>query len=401
MHTLIAMGVARAPRIAVPVLAAVAGFHMGTVQGAEWIFQPSIDLASTYDDNVELTTGSPTSASGYIVAPRFSLKRNTETSKMDLDAYAAVTDYQQADVEDRTETVASLRSKNQTSERATFGLDGELRRDTLFAYLNQGRGVGDLRDVDVGLSTSARIRRTYLAANPYFDWLLTERSSVRLGYRLTDASFSNAGGTGLIDYKEHIISGSYNHQLTEQNSASLTANAMRYRPDNSTNEADTIQLLAGISRAFSESTRGSFAIGGSDTTQTEAGVEGSSSGVVLRAELVQKSEISQLDTVLSRDVAPSGIGRSLRTDQFRIRWLRKTSPTVDFILDGQAIRTHVLEGSDPTIDRRYLEIAPHFQWHWIEHWAISGGYRYRRQKYDADTNSADSNAVFLGVTYAL
>lgn len=400
MHTLIAMGVARAPRMAVPVLAAFAGFHMGTVQGAEWIFQPSIDLASTYDDNVYLTADSTTSASGYIVAPRFSLKRNTETSKMDLDAYAAVTDYQQADVEDRTETVASLRSKNQTSERGTFGLDGELRRDTLFNYLNQRRGVGDLRDVDIGLST-APVRRAYLAANPYFDWLLTERSSVRFGYRLTDASFSSAGGPSLVDYQEHIISGSYNRQLTEQNSASLTANAIRYRPDNSTYEADTIQLLAGLSRTFSESTRGSFAIGGSDTTQTQAGAEGSASGVVLRAELVQKSEISQLDTVLSRDVAPSGIGRSLRTDQFRIRWLRKTSPTVDFILDGQVIRTHVLEGTDPMIDRHYIEIAPHFQWHWLEHWAISGGYRYRRQKYDADTNSADSNAVFLGVTYAL
>lgn len=401
MHKLIAMGVARTPHVAAPILAVAAIFHVAPVPAAEWLFQPSIDLASTYDDNVVLTTGPNSSSSGYILAPRFNLKRNTETAKMDFDAYSAFTDYQRGDVQDRTDSVASLRSTKQTSERGTLGVDGELRRDTLFTRLNPGRGVGDLRDVDIGLSPLTNVRRAYVAANPYFDWLLSERSSMRIGYRLTDVGFSNAEGASLVGYKENIVSGSYTHQLSEKNSASIAVNAIRYRPDNSFAEADTTQLLAGLNRKFSETLRGSFAVGGSRTTQSLAGVDDSASGVVFRADLEQKSEISQLDTVLSRDVAPSGIGRTLSTDQFRIRWSRKTAPTVDFVLDGQTIRTRVLEGDDPTIDRRYLDIGWSFQWHWLEHWAVSGGYRYRRQKYDADTNTADSNAVFLGVTYAL
>lgn len=368
---------------------------------AEWIFQPSIDLASTYDDNARLTTGPRTASSGYIVAPRIALKRNTETSKLDLNAYSAFTEYQRGDIEDRNETVASVRSRNQTSERGTLGVDGEFRRDTLFQQLNRGSGVGDLRDVDIAASTSTRVRRRYLAANPYFDWLLTERSSMRLGYRLTDTGFSNAEGTGLIDYKEHIVSGSYTRQLTEKNSASVTANAIRYRPQIGSNESDTTQLLFGLNRTVSENARGSFAIGSSRTTQNEAGVERDSSGLIMQAALEQKSDISQLDTVVSRDVTPSGIGRSLRTDQFRIRWLRKTSATMDFILEGQYLRARALEGVDPSSDRQYYEIGPSFRWHWLEHWAISGGYRYRYQKYDAATDSADSNAVFLGLSYAL
>lgn len=400
MEKLIAI---RAVRVCVVagVAAAVAATSVATARGAEWIFEPSIDLASMYDDNVELTTGAHTSSSGYILAPRISLNRNTETSKMDLDAYAAFTDYQRGDVEDRSESAASIRSYSQTSERGTLGLDAELRRDTLFERFSEARGVGDLRDVDIGLSTSTRVRRNYVAANPYFDWLLTERSAVRVGYRLTDVGFSNADGTGLTDYKEHLVSGSYTRQLSETDSASLAANVIRYRPDSTTSEADTLQLVAGLTRKFSETTKGAVAAGINKTKQAEAGTDDTSSGLVLRAEMEQKSEISQLDTVLSRDVAPSGIGRALSTDQFRIRWLRKTAPTVDFVLEAQAIRTRVLEGSDPTIDRRYLEIGPSFQWHWLEDWAISGGYRYRRQKYDAEPDSADSNAVFLGVSYAL
>lgn len=382
----------------------IGGFSIGmvvTANAAEWIFQPAIDLVSIYDDNVELVTGPHQSTSGYILAPKFNLKRNTETSKVDIDTYAARTDYQRGSVPDRTESAVFLKSQNQTSERATLGLDGELRRDSLFERIDQGRGVGDLRDVDIGLSTSTRVRRTYRAASPYFNWLLTERSAVRVGYRLTDVGFSDTGGTSLVDYKEHYVNGTYSRQLSEQNSASLAANVIRYRPQGSNAESDTTQLLVGLERKFTEATRGTIAVGGSKTTQTQSGVEDRSSGVVLRAGIEQKSDISQLETVLSRDVAPSGIGRSLRTDQLRVRWLRKTSPTVDFVLQAQLIRTNVLEGTDPTVDREYLELEPQFRWHWLEHWAVSGGYRFRRQQYDADANSADSNAVFLGLTYAL
>ena len=401
MEKLITIRAARTRVVAGVTAAVVATMGVTTGRAAEWIAEPSIDLASIYDDNVELATGPHTSSSGYILVPRLSLNRNTETSKMDLDAYAAFTDYQRGDVEDRSESAASLRSYSQTSERGTLGLDAELRRDTLFEHFSEARGVGDLRDVDIGLSTSTRVRRNYVAANPYFDWLLTERSAVRLGYRLTDVRFSNAEGTSLVDYKEHFVSGSYSRQLSEKDSASISANMIRYRPDISTSEADTVQLVAGLSRKFSETTKGAVAAGVSRTDQTEAGVEDSSSGVILRAEMEQKSEISQLDAVLSRDIAPSGIGRTLGTDQFRIRWLRKTAPTVDFVLEGQALRTRVLEGNDPATDRRYLEIGPSLRWHWLEDWAISGGYRYRRQKYDSEPDSADSNAVFLGVSYAL
>lgn len=400
MCTAMTTAAARARRVTGSVLALSALLN-APAHAAEWIFQPSIDLASTYNDNVVLAIGPHTSTSGYILAPRFNLKRNTETSKMDLDAYAAFTDYQRGDVADQTESVVSLRSQKQTSERGTLGIDGDLRRDTLFQRLNPGRGVGDLRDVDIGLSTSTSVRRAYLAANPYFDWKLTETSSMRLGYRLTNVGFADAAGAGLFDYNEHLVSAAYTRQLSEKNSGSLTANAIRYRPETTTSESDTVQLLAGLNRKFTESTQGSIALGGSSTQQTAAGVDERTSGVVFRAGLEQKSEISQLDTVLSRDVAPSGIGRTLSTDQFRIRWLRKTAPTVDFVLEAQAIRTRVLEGSDPTVDRRYLEIGPSFRWHWLEDWAISGGYRYRRQKYDAEPDSADSNAVFLGVSYAL
>lgn len=372
-----------------------------TVQAAEWRVRPSIDLASTYEDNVTLAIDDTESTSAYIVAPRVSIVRNTETSKVDLNGYVAFTDYQRGEIEDKTESAIFLKSHNKTSERGTLGLNGELRRDTLFERFRQGPGVGDLRDTDIGLSTSTQVRRNYRALNPYFNWLLTEVSALRLEGRLTDVSFSSVDGTNLIDYRETFISGLYSRELSERNTATLTANVFRYRPENSNAEAETLQLLAGLVRKFGESTRGNFAVGGSSTRQAENGEEDRSSGVVLRASIEQRSEISQLDTVVSRDITPSGIGRALSTDQYRIRWLRKISPTADFVLTGQYLRNRVIEGSDSGIDRRYVEIEPQLRWHWLENWVVSGSYRYRRQKFDASGDSADSNAVFFGVSYSL
>jgi len=381
--------------------AAAFGVFPPAALAAEWLTETSIDIASFYDDNAQLTTAPHESTSGYVLAPRFNVKRNTETSKLNLYGYVAHTDYARGEVEDQNEAAVYLTGENQLSELTTLGIDGQVRRDTLFERVDVGPGVGNLRDTDIGLSSSTQVRRTYSTVQPYYNRLLTERSALRLSYRITDVAFSNAGGTGLVDYKDHLVSGNFTHQLSDKDSFNVTGNVARYRPDTSNAQADTLQLLLGLSRKFTEATRGSFSIGASDTKQTESGREDRSSGVVFSAGLEQRSDLSTFDGVVSRDVTPSGIGRSLQSDQLRVRWLRKTSPTVDFALQAQLFRNHVLEGSAPTIDRRYYQVEPELRWHWLDNWIVSTSYRYRKQKFDVDPAAADSNAVFLGLSYTL
>lgn len=382
-------------------IAAMASISPGTVGAAEWLTEASVDIASFHDDNVLLVAAPAESTSGYILAPRFNIKRNTEISKAALSGYLAHTSYTQGSIADQNEGAMYLKSEKQLSELSAVGLDAEARRDTLFERVDRGPGVGNLRDTDIGLSDSAEVRRTYQTFQPYFTRMLTERSDMRVSYRLTDASFSQPSATGLVDYKEHLLSASYNRQFSDRDSFNVTSNVARYRPQSGNAESETLQLLAGVTRKFAEATRGSFAIGVSETTQTDAGQNERASGVVFRASMEQKSELSTFDGVISRDVTPSGIGRSLQTDQLRVHWVRKTSPTVDFALQAQLFRNNVLEGSAPDIDRRYYELQPELRWHWLENWIVSGSYRYRKQKFDVDAGAADSNAIFLGLTYTL
>jgi hypothetical protein len=224
---------------------------------------------------------------------------------------------------------------------------------------------------------------------------------MRLGYRRTDASFSNEAGTGLFDYTEDLFSAGYAYFLNPRDELTFTTNFARYRPEGGQNEADTVQLLAGIRSQFSETLRGSFAAGASRTTNSLSTGDERSSGLVTIASLRQQSELSTLEGVVSRDVTPSGAGRALRTDQFRVWWSRKLSPETEFVFEAQLFRNRDLEGVNRVSDRRYYETSPQLRWQWLENTYIVGGLRYRKQKYDLQAESADSSAVFLGLSYGL
>lgn len=370
---------------------------------AEWTVQPYLDLGAMRDDNVRLTTAPHETTSAYVAAARMRAERETEVSKANMNIFVAHTRYHAGELPDKTEHGLKLDASRRTSERGTLGLSGEYRRDALFerVVVREEEGVGDVRDVDVGLTTEAEVRRHYRVLRPSWNWLLTERSSVRLAYRRTDVSFSNSGGTRLFDYEDDLLSGSYHRQLTQRDEFIVTTNVSRYRPDTTDAEADTLQLLVGRGRAFSETLRGSMSVGASRSKERVGAQEESSTGAVVNAALRQRSELSTLEGVISRDVTPSGIGRALRTDQVRLHWARKLQPMIELVFEGRFLRTRLIEGTDPSVNRRYYQISPELRWRWLENLSVVGSYRYRHQKFEASPDSADSSTVFLGVSYRL
>lgn len=372
-----------------------------TASAAQWELHPFLDVGAIYDDNIQLDTGPHDSTSGFVTAARLDGKRTGETSKLTFSGFVAHTNYTQGNIEDKTEEGATLNAENRLSERATVGVDGEYRHDALFETRLQPPGTGNIRDTDIGLSTNTQVRRNYRMLQPWWNWALTELSAIRLSYRYTDAAFSNEVGTGIVDYREDLVSATYTHQLNPKDDFNLTANSSRYRPATMQDESDTLQLLAGLGRNFSESFHGSFAVGSSRTNTKTASGDDSASGLVATASVRQSSELSTLEGIISRDVTPSGVGQAVRSDQFRVWWSRRYTEATEFVLDAQLFRIQTLQGSTSGIDRRYFDISPQVRYRWLENLYVVGSYRYRKQKYDLIPDSADSNAVFLGLSYGL
>ena len=67
---------------------------------------------------------------------------------------------------------------------------------------------------------------------------------------------------------------------------------------------------------------------------------------------------------------------------------------------ASAFDNKTLEGDVTSIDRVYYSAEPGVRWSMTRDWAIDGSYVYRRQKRDLETVTAESNAIYLSISYS-
>jgi hypothetical protein len=151
---------------------------------------------------------------------------------------------------------------------------------------------------------------------------------------------------------------------------------------------------------FSPTANAGFRAGISKTTETTSDGNVDTSGYVLEARAVQDAELSRLQALLSHDVQPSGIGQSVSVNQVRLDWNQMLSPTMAFLLRALVFRSEALEDPDPTIDGRYAEAEAGVNWALAPEWSLGVRYQYRYRKFDADLDTAQSNGVFAGLSWA-
>lgn len=393
------VGTRRSAGIAVKIVGSLAAMACPVfVWAAEWTLQPSVAVAVGRDDNPTLSPGVSRSVNSTHIAPQLRVDGTTETSEIKLNLAANATKYSDEGIDDTQEQSLTLSSFNRATERSRVGLDAELRREILYDYVAQESGTGDLRNVDVGL-VRTEVRRDGLVASPSWNYALSELSSVRLKYRADDVGYTNTVSNNLVDYKQQDISVEYIGRVTIQDNLSLLVATSAYRPDVGGHESDTSRLFVGWSRAFSETANGRLFFGPSRTTEKSAAGEETSSGFAVEVGATQRSELTTLDTVVSRDIQPSGAGRSVESTQLRLNYGLKLSPHTELVMRARTFRNEVLEGSDPAVDRRYTELAPEFRWQLAPEWFVSAAYIFRKQKFDAEPNSAESKAVFIALAF--
>ncbi len=168
---------------------------------AKWSTEPFVAVGAVHNDNIRLTTGPHDSVSGVNLTPGVSSRRETPTSLVNIDALLNATHYSDEDEQDDLdEQIIRLRSRGQASERSSWRVDGRLVRDTLLRTVDiPGFDADpDLGDTDIGL-VDQDVRRIRFRLRPSWTRAVTQRTSVTLRYGLTDESFSDEEGTGLVD----------------------------------------------------------------------------------------------------------------------------------------------------------------------------------------------------------
>lgn len=383
----------------------------GSAMAAEWLVEPLLDLGLRYDDNIGLDPDNAEEVRAITVGAGAQFSRNTEVSRTRARALFSYVDYDE--LRDRDQQLLELASRYR-AQRHVLGLTASLRRDTTFTVrgdeviedgdviiidpdVTDGIEGPDLPDVGVA---AVQIRRDRIILRPTWEYDLTRRTAIGLGYRLYDVSYDDEPGADLVDHTTHAVEGRFIYRLAPNRTISAVVEAARFEADERDARTDNISLLAVYDHAFSPVLRTSFSLGARDSSIEEPGVDESSSGVILRASLTRDLEAGRISLRAGRDVRPSGVGEVVETDRVEANFARDLTPRLTFVMSGTAFKLRsVRDDGGGSADRDYFRIQPGLRYALTRNMEVEASYRYRWQDRETDPGSAESNSVMLRLRY--
>jgi hypothetical protein len=381
----------------------------GIALGDEWLVKPSLQFRTQHDDNIGLRTDSPLSSWWVNVSPLLDLRKQTPTGTFAMGGRLIFNRYSNDSLRDTDIQLLTLTASTAT-RRSRFGVGGAYRRDTTLTTAatpvddsgnpDAGTAVNSNDDVDVNIVTT-QARRGRLTLRPYWSYILSELTTLRLGYTLNNTTYADDAGTSLSDYRRHQIQATLARRLGRNDSVSAGIGSGRFDAADRGTESDDYSANAGWAHDFTPLTRGTLALGLRSVTSTDDGVEIKSSGALFDMGLVSKySEVERYEFSLSRDLYPSGVGTLVLSDFLRVDYSRGLSSRLTFSLEGSAFKNQSAGFFSSSIDRVHYEIEPSLRWMVGRLWSVDMAYRYRWQKYADEADHADSNAIFVAMDYA-
>lgn len=379
----------------------------GVSEADEWSLTPSVQARNQYDDNIFLSVDDPVSTWGGSLSPLIDLRKRTTTGFLGIGARLIFNRYAEDEIRDTNIQLLTISGRSNT-RLSRYNLTGSYRRDTTIATVSvapedddeeTGQTV-DAPDVDASL-VETQVRRNRLSLRPSWTYSMTRLTSLSLSYSLNSTIYSDDAGTSLQDYRRHGISAAITHRLTQGDLLSVNAGAGTYKSPDRGSETDDYSLSIGLSHNYSRLLRGDVTVGVRSSTTTFNDVEDDTTGGSLSASLVKKStESTTYRFQAGRNLYPSGAGTLVLSDHLQARVLHQVSPLLSFSLIAHGYKNRSPDFFSGSVDRQYYDLEPGFRYSLTRLWSLDGSYRYRWQEYDNQSDSADSNAVFLAINYA-
>lgn len=362
---------------------------LATAHAAEYSLEPSVTAHIEHNDNIRMTTAPHESVSGASLHPSLKLKYATEITELSGIGSVNFRRYSRESELNATDVFLNGLGRRQFAT-GSLGLAADYTRDSTLGTELQETGL-----------VLTRKQRNRVNLRPDWTWQMTERSALSLGYQYTDVSYQDGRAAGLLDYRNHAVFSSLQHDLSARDRVTGTLMYQQYRPSPSTQQADTTSLQAGYTHLFSETLRGTAGVGvariesqglptGDRTTTRSLG----------NLSVGKQFETGMMSARLSREVAPSGSGGLAQTDRAGLEWTGKLQETLSLRLAGAAYRTRFVDVTVPgSNDSTYYQLEPRLTWNATREWALETGYNYARQKHELNPTAATGNTVYVNAIY--
>lgn len=382
----------------------------GSALGAEWAIEPAVLLRTEYNDNLRLTLAPHDPVTLSRLSPQIALRKKTEISDVALHGLVNLNRYWNEPSFNSTDYISSL-SASLFSERSQFTLNANYVRDSTLASELTETGI-----------VAARTQRSSTRVNPRWSWSVSPLSSVGVSYSFADVGYAGDESIGLTAYRNQDLSIYGSHKLGERDELQLGASYSQYETRPAAYESDTLGITLSYTRDFSESTKFSGQIGAHRTKSSRQAltqvfiptlipgsfqvvlvpqqIDSNDSGALFSIGLDSKSSArTTLRGRISRELMPSGSRSLIQSDRISAGIAHGFTERTNLSVDASAYRSRF---SDETLigsNRRYYALEALLSSRLDEHWSVSAGYRYARQKYEGANATAVGNVIFLSARY--
>lgn len=375
------------------------------VSAAAWLITPSVRLDQQFDDNIRLSSEDEDAVFGTEITGAVELSRLTDIlevrGRLELDYITYIGDDENLPDEDAQ--LIDLSSLYRT-ELGEWQFDGSYRRDTLLRTIGIDLELEDFvvapgEDIDI-LVVERSIRRNRIFLEPAWRRDITERSAMELAYRFNYASHEDVEDVNINDFQQHQLTGELFYDLSERTRLNSALQARRFETSDGDREFDSYALLGGLDYAFSKITTAGIQLGVRQTSFETPDEDGDDTGFLARIYGNKRTLWGRFGATLERQLFPSTRGGLVQTDQLILRMNREITPRLNFSMGARLFSTETLQQGDRANDRDFVSVEPRLSWNLTRWWLVGAAYRYRWEDRDVDSGTADSNAVFISLTYS-
>jgi hypothetical protein len=251
------------------------------------------------DSNPRMLDDHARSQSSSLAHAAAGLSRQTEITRVDLDATASAYRYGADSALDRSDRQLALQMSRR-GERYSVGSGINLTWDTTLTSELGTTGI-------TGFNQRHRARAVSLAPQ----WQLTPRFSTGLALGWQDSSYEQAARGGLSGYDYTYIGTTSDFIVGPATHASLSISAGRLDSDRYRYDTGNIDARFSLTHAWSQRWTGSIS-GGPSRVRADGR---RSSGSVFGGTLSRRAELFTLDAAVERSTSPSGSGLLSRKDE--------------------------------------------------------------------------------------
>ena len=377
---------------------------VGTAHAADWSVDPFITLNADYDDNNRLThtPGEEIEVMGAEFDGEVAFIARTPRTDFRLAPRVRATFYpDEPDEETDSEYVTLDYEFRGQRHRGAFGAEYS-RRETLGRYLpddfDDDIGGDPVGGDDLGNSTQPNVQdRLFVAPEISFD--MTERSRLELGVGYLDVTFEEQVQDDREDYTSASADAAYRFLLSETKSVALRVSGRQYDPaDDVATDSQAVEVE--WANRMSETSH-VYVRGGSNRVEEidDLGESDWNTGFTGGAGVRWAFEVSEVLFEVTRGLDPNSSGRLVARDELRLRYTHSLSPLTRLLFSMRGVKDGSTNAQDVFEERRYVSASVGFDWRMTRQFTLGGGYQYVWRSLEDEPEDAQSNRLFLGVTW--